>query len=64
MITLIVKSTAMIIDIRKNIYKIRESGTYFTDGMDKQLRRVAAYLKLEDAISQQLTKKKTLGLTD
>jgi len=54
----------MIIDIRKNIDKIKESGTYYTDGMEKQLKRVAAYLKLEDAIHQKLVKKKSLGLTD
>lgn len=54
----------MIIDIRKNIDKIKESGTNYTDGMEKQLKRVMAYLKLEDAIGEQLTKKKSLGLTD
>lgn len=54
----------MIIDIRKNIDKIKESGTYYTDGMEKQLKRVAEYLKLEDAVRRQLIKKKSLGLSD
>ena len=55
----------MIIDIRKNINKIKESGSNYTDGMEKQLKRAAAYLKLEEAINEKLLlKKKSLGLTD
>lgn len=54
----------MIIDIRKNINKIRESGSNYTDEMELQLKRVASYLQLEDAIQKKLLKKKTLGLAD
>ena len=51
----------MIIDVRKNIKKIRESGSNYTDEMEKQLKRVVSYLRLEDAINQKMVKKESLG---
>lgn len=55
----------MIIDIRKNINKIKESGSNYSDVMESQLKRVASYLKIEEAISKKLlVKKENLGLTD
>ena len=48
------QKSVIILLVPKNIKKIRESGSNYTDEMEKQLKRVVSYLRLEDAINQKM----------
>ncbi|WP_185154342.1 hypothetical protein [Fulvivirga sp. M361] len=48
----------MIIDIRKNIKKIYEESSISREDIEKQMKKVAAYLQLQRKVNEMATLKK------